>query len=157
MKQWVMEFNFFGVRCVFFPSCVFISNREPCYSDIYAVVSEDLYEVHWGVPLACVVSKKTMVWRVNPVSAPLWCKIILFDSMFLHFYIMRRFLVLSPEEITYIHSSTPTELTSEILVAISVPKSFTSGELWTQQILVLINFISQLNWKRCIWKWLLAL
>lgn len=63
------------------------------------------------------------------MSAPLLCKIILFDSMFLHFYIMRRFLVLSPEEITYIHSSTPTELTSEILVAISVPKSFNSGEL----------------------------
>lgn len=148
MKQWVMEFNFFGVRGVFFPSCVFISNRELCYSDIYAVVSEDLYEVHWGVPLACVVSKKqwseglTLCLRLSDVR--LFCLIVLF----LHFYIMRRFLVLNPEEITYIHSSTPTELTSEILVAISVPKSFNSGELWTKQILVLINFISQLNWKR---------
>lgn len=82
MKQWVMEFNFFGVRCVFFPSCVFISNRELCYSDIYAVVSEDLYEVHWGVPLACVVSKKqwseglTLCLRLSDVR--LFCLIVCF-------------------------------------------------------------------------------
>lgn len=53
-----MEFNFFGVRCVFFFSCVFILNRELCYLDIYVVVSEDLYEVYWGVFFVCVVSKK---------------------------------------------------------------------------------------------------
>lgn len=78
-----MEFNFFGVRGVFFFSCVFILNRELCYLDIYVVVSEDLYEVYWGVFFVCVVSKKIMVWRVNFVFAffldvRLFCLIVCF-------------------------------------------------------------------------------
>lgn len=155
MKQWVMEFNFFGVRGVFFPSCVFISNRELCYSDIYAVVSEDLYEVHWGVPLACVVSKKqwseglTLCLRLSDVR--LFCLIVCFyiftSCEDFWFSILKKLHIF-----TVVH-----QLNSLLRYSISVPKSFNSGELWTQQILVLINFISQLNWKRYIWKWLLAL
>lgn len=125
-----MEFNFFGVCGVFFFSCVFILNRELCYLDIYVVVSEDLYEVYWGVFFVCVVSKKIMVWRVNFVFLFFWCKIILFDSMFLYFYIMWRFLVFNFEEIIYIYSSILIEFIFEIFVVILVYKFFIFGELW---------------------------